>query len=173
MATNCWASGANGTVRTAQSMQMLCEPCKGRGSPVQSVQKPRKVLCKACKWLRAQPSRIPWDGDFSGRHPGSCLRCFALCVRTEQIRWLALETRPRYCDRAPAKLQQKEIREAAVTNAREKRLFGGERKKKKKPCLFWRNTYIPSNKSSQRLFLYLRRNRNRHNQGLKRLEITS
>lgn len=52
---------------------------------------------------------------------------------------------------------------------------GGEegRGKKKKPCLFWPNAYIPSNKSPRHLFLYLQRNRNRHKRGLKRLEITS
>lgn len=165
-----------GPVRTpewANAMQAMPAPCTDCASLVQ-------MLCKVCKWLQAGPSSTAWDRNFSGwaflgmvsREWCPCL-C-TVCAHTEQSRWLALETRSRYCDKTPATLQQKEIQETAVTNAREKRLFGvGGRQGKKKPCLFWRNTYIPSNKSSLRLFLYLRRNRNRHNQGLKRLEITS
>lgn len=98
--------------KCANAVQAMQTPCKGCASPVRTVQMPRKVLCEvceACKWLGAKPSHTAWDGDFSGRCHGSCLHGLALCVRTEQIRWLALETRSRYCDKAPVKLQQKEI----------------------------------------------------------------
>lgn len=150
-----------------QAVQALCKGCENSASAVQVVQ-------MASGHPALHGTAISRDGVFLGWCPGvAAVSLHSVCVHTEQSRWLALETRSRYCDKTPVKLQQKEIQEATVTNAREKRLFRGGEVKKKKPCLFWRNTYIPSNKSSQRLFLYLRRNRNRHNQGLKRLEITS
>lgn len=150
-----------------QAVQALCKGCANSTSAVQGVQLASGLAIQSCMGQEFVGMGFSWDGVLGV--PSMSLH--SVCVHTEQSRWLALKTCSQCGDRTPVKLQQKEIQEAAVTNAREKRLFRGE--KKKKQCLFWRNTYIPSNKSSQCLFLYLWRNRNRHNQGLKRLEITS
>lgn len=122
-------------------MYRLCKPC---AKAVQTLQ----VLCKVCKCAghpALHGTGISWDVVLGA----ASVSLHSVCVHTEQSRWLALETRSRYCDKTPVKLQQKEIQKAAVTNAREKQLFrGGEGKKKSCVCFGETPTFLQINHRS-------------------------
>lgn len=126
-----------------QAVQALCKGCENSASAVQGVQ-------MASGHPALHGTAISRDGVFLGWCPGvAAVSLHSVCVHTEQSRWLALETRSRYCDKTPVKLQQKEIQEATVTNAREKRLFrGGEGKKKSRVCFGETPTFLQINHRS-------------------------
>lgn len=140
--TDCWGAGVcKALCEHAGCANAMHAPCTGCASPVQRLCK----LCKCCArcangFRPGHPALhgtgISWDVVLGA----ASVSPHSVCVHTEQSRWLALETRSRYCDKTPVKLQQKEIQKAAVTNAREKQLFRGGEGKKKKNCVCFGET---------------------------------